>query len=78
MNAEVGKCRGCGKAILWVKNENGKNEPFDFKHARVLRVDGDPYPGMGTFYEGTTKGYEIIVAHLPHFVTCPKAGDFHK
>lgn len=79
-------CKGCGAEILWIKNENGKAEPFDARPARVLNVAGDRVPGGATFFVGN-KGepwadpdgkWELNSAHLPHFVTCPKAAQFRK
>lgn len=66
MIADHGNCRACSKAILWVRNENGKAEPFDARPCRVL-VPSEP--GVAD--------YRIrIDGHLPHFVTCPQAGRF--
>jgi len=72
-------CRGCDTQIIWVKNENGKAEPFDAKTCRVMQSPGKDYK----VYTDASITIEppqtnIVEAHLPHFVTCPKAGDFKK
>lgn len=81
-----GVCKGCGAAILWIKNEHGKPEPFDAALRRVLHVEHDRMPGGATFGVGH-KGepwaspageWELDTAHLPHFITCPKRDQFRR
>jgi len=72
---DKGLCKGCGKEILWMLNENGKREPFDAKVSRVLVY--------GLIVDSETQKAEeapcqIDKGHLPHFVTCPKADQFRK
>lgn len=86
MTINQGVCKGCGAAILWIKNENGRPEPFDAKPTRVLHVEGDPQPGGSRFGVAATGEkwaspageWELDCAHLPHFVTCPVASKFKK
>jgi hypothetical protein len=79
-----GVCKGCGAAILWIKNEKGNAEPFDAQVRRVLHVEGDRMPG-GTVVAITYHGegwaspaseWKLDSAHLPHFITCPKRDQF--
>jgi hypothetical protein len=81
-----GICKGCGAAIIWIKNERGKPEPFDAKPTRVLHLEGDKQidPRV-TFTVGNFplepwagQDWELDVAHLPHFVSCPVADRFRK
>ena len=79
-----GTCRACGVAMIWIKNENGKSEPFDAKPARILKVAGDPEPAGQNPFTGFDSAagerlyQQIQTGHLPHFVTCPKASQFKK
>ncbi len=81
---DKGICRGCGRDILWIKNENGKPEPFDARTVRVLHVEGDKCPGGSIFGVGDAvspvagRDCELDSAHLPHFVSCPKADQFRR
>ena len=79
--ADRATCRGCGKPILWVVNENGKKECFDARPARALRLKGEKSVFVGNAFHGETlfaNGENISQAHLPHFVTCEKAHKFRK
>lgn len=86
MTINPGVCKGCGAAILWIKNEKGKAEPFDAAVRRVLHVESDPQPGGSKFGVGNAGQpwaspageWELDVAHLPHFITCPKRDQFKK
>ena len=79
-------CKGCGRSIIWHKNKNGKNEPFDAKPTRVI-VDLDGPPTLSYMEDQRTAGLVeynpevpgvVVMGHLPHFVTCPNADRFRK
>lgn len=73
------KCKACGTTIAWVKNENGKSEPFDARPCRVMQAPGKTYKVFtdeATVIEPPLT--TIVEAHLPHFVTCPQANRFRK
>ena len=72
-----GKCSRCPTEIIWVKNENGKFEPFDAKPTRVLVVAGDKAPD-GTEYQCAGAPFKIETGHLNHFLTCKHAASFRK
>lgn len=77
MNVDKGTCRGCGAAIMWIVNENGKKEPFDAKATRMLRLagDGDPDKTIVAFVEPEVK-FKVVAGHINHFVTCPQHDQF--
>lgn len=63
-------CKGCGKPMLWAKNENGKMIPLDPK-APVWAMTG----------EAENDGALPLVERAPnafvtHFATCPQANRF--
>lgn len=62
-------CRGCGKAIVFVTNNEGKSVPLDPVAPVYVRMrDGDG----GALWARDTSG-EILVSH---FATCSRANDF--
>jgi fructosamine-3-kinase len=70
---EKGFCKGCGKDILWIKNENRKAEPFDAKETRVLLAEIEEVTG------GCILGaWRIKPGHINHFLTCRRAKDFRE
>lgn len=72
-------CKGCQRPIFWIKNENGKAEPFDAKPTRMLRVAGDTDPDRApvAFIEAE-KLFEVKTGHINHFLTCPVANRFRE
>ena len=69
-------CNGCGAELFFVKNENGKAEPFDRKPRRVLALAVDAVPDL--LHITRKEKWVIATAHYNHFVTCPKADQFRK
>jgi len=68
MNKAKGKCRGCGKDIIFAKNSDGKGIiPLDPRPA-VYQVIEQP---DGSAVAVRDKNYMVT-----HFATCPKASDF--
>jgi hypothetical protein len=63
-----GRCKGCGKDVLWSKTKEGKNVPLDPK-APVYRVAEDLFGGEVALLERTG-------SYVSHFATCPKADNF--
>ena len=65
----LGKCRGCGKEIMWLKTCAGKNIPVDIPNFD----DGE------SAHEAVTTAIEFNPDYMiAHFATCPKARDFRK
>ena len=73
---DSGICKGCGRSIFWIKNENGKAEPFDQSPRRVLARSADAAPQVTALQRAST--WVTAPAHLPHFITCPNADNFRR
>ncbi len=70
------RCKGCNAEILFIKNDNGKAEPFDKKVGRIAFVYNEELPD-GTVVP-TASEVLFRTAHYSHFVTCPKAAQFRR
>ncbi len=67
-------CRGCGKEIVWGKNEFGKKIPLD-PRAPVYIIEGVIIPGdFVPVSSAKTDSYQT--AMVSHFATCPDANRF--
>lgn len=78
-------CRGCGAPIDWITTTAGKSMPVDPEPVFVME-------GAGTDRFVTDEGEVILgrralpeeespdlpVAFVPHWKTCPNAGDFRR
>ena len=79
-------CRGCGRAIDWIKTTAGKNMPVDPEPVFVIEGDGrdrfvtdDGAVIVGRVARPEEESRDLPVAFVPHWKTCPNAGDFrHK
>lgn len=86
--ANVGKCRGCGKTIIWGETAEGKRIPLDFAapvYQAVLQADGTVKVNLlksedrkkdlkaGCGRPGDSTRAPVAVSH---FATCPKADQF--
>lgn len=59
-------CKSCGKKIMWVKTEEGRNMPIDYDpELEHLFADGHP----------VEFDYDSMVSH---FATCPEADKWRK
>ena len=63
-------CRGCGSQIEWIKTTAGRNMPVDPEPVFVIEGDGRDRP--------EEESRELPVAFVPHWKTCPNAGDFRR
>jgi len=80
-----GRCRSCGKQIVWVRTSNGKNMPCDPEiHTYRIQTHG----GKDKIVTPNGKVYsaEIVATGTPgadgfgyisHFATCPNA-NYHR
>ncbi len=68
----MAKCKGCGKEIIWAKNENGKMIPLDPRAPvySIVKDDGDAFRCV------RVDGDSDFIDYVTHFATCPKASDF--
>lgn len=80
----TGKCRGCGKEIIWIRTASGKSMPCDPEE--VVYWAKDKAPGKvitpsgevvsctfeGDISQATGMGY------VSHFASCPSAKKFRR
>lgn len=78
----IGKCKGCGAVVLWLKTPKGKNMACDPKPIRFepdpegewfYREDGPPIRGREKnlpYYDPKYVGYRV------HWANCPYAKNF--
>ena len=64
------KCKGCGRAVIFAKDENGTNQ--------ILDAVAPVYSTDTTFSDGTITVARDREAYVSHFVTCPKGEQFSK
>jgi hypothetical protein len=63
-------CKGCGRPIVWAKDEKGTRHPLD-PRAPVYHFNGGDL-------EGEFEVHRLPSAWVSHFATCPKASEFGK
>jgi len=63
-------CKGCGKPIVWAKDEKGTSHPLDAR-APVYHFNGGDLDAEFTVYR-------LTGSWVSHFATCPKANEFSK
>lgn len=73
-----GVCKGCHKPIIWIRNENGRAEPFDAAVSRALVMQNASGFLLNSKKVFVQEEDAVEAAHLPHFVTCPDADQFRK
>lgn len=79
-------CRGCGRPIEWVRTTGGRNMPVDPEAIFVIEGGGNDHfvTDEGAVIAGRVarpkeESPDLPVAFVPHWKTCPNAGDFrHK
>ena len=76
-------CRGCGAQIEWIKTTAGRNMPVDPEPVFVIEGEGrdrfvldDGAVIAGRIARPEEGRPELPVAFVPHWKTCPNAGDF--
>ena len=79
----MARCKGCGAEIDWIKTRAGKNMPVDPEPVFVAVDDGNDV--FVTDEGEVIHGREIPandgsaeVAFVPHWATCPVAGQFRR
>lgn len=78
-------CRGCGAQIEWIKTTAGRNMPVDLEPVFVIEGEGcdcfvldDGAVIVGRIARPEEERTELPVAFVPHWKTCPNAGDFRR
>jgi len=84
-NGNFGRCRSCGRQVLWIKTKAGKNMPCDTKllayvipesgkgKERIVTEIGEVVSADITDNEAERDG----LGYISHFATCPNA-DYHR
>lgn len=83
----MGKCKGCGREIIWIMTRSGKAMPCDPEpvpyysadvakpNAKLVRFDGSVVNGyVGDVIDYAPEGF----GYIPHWSTCPVAGQFKR
>ncbi|OGR93724.1 MAG: hypothetical protein A2V88_00775 [Elusimicrobia bacterium RBG_16_66_12] len=65
-----GTCRGCGVAVIFVRDAMGRTQILDARAHPIYAIDRDDDEGK--------RAVRLPNAFLSHFVTCPKASEFSK
>ncbi len=78
-------CRGCGREIDWIRTVAGKNMPIDPAPVFVIEGGGNDrfVTDEGEVITGRVarpeeESRDLPVAFVPHWKTCPNAGDFRQ
>lgn len=78
-------CKGCGASIDWIRTKAGKSMPVDPEpqfiitgegRQKFVTEDGEVLTGRPAAPGETTKDTEV--AFIPHWNTCPAAGQFRR
>ena len=75
-----GRCRGCGKQILWTRTASGKNMPCDPEVLHFTPTGIGPEIFVtpdGRIIRGERTG-EGLIGYAPHWGTCPERDKFRK
>lgn len=78
-------CHGCGRSIDWISTTAGRNMPVDPEPVFVVEGGGKDrfVTDEGEVITGRVARPEeenpaLPVAFVPHWKTCPNAGDFRR
>lgn len=78
-------CRGCGREIDWIRTTAGKNMPVGPEPVFVIEGGGtdrfvtdDGAVILGRIATPAEESRDLPVAFVPHWKTCPNAGDFRR
>lgn len=66
------KCKSCGAAILWVKDQWGKVLPVNKRRVRAYHMHV-PDAKVATCLHHGGKDMKPYLVHISHFLTCPDA-----
>ena len=81
-------CKGCGRPIIWIMSPGGKMIPCDpekVAYQQKPKARGKIVTEMGQLISCDIEGGEpefdgptVVVGYVPHWATCPVAGQFKK
>lgn len=82
-NDNKGKCRGCGRDIVWITTKKGKHVPCDpallpvYEGGKeiLFTEDGGTVKGTTNQKEG---GSLLGYGYVSHWATCPEADGFRR
>lgn len=77
----IDRCRGCGKEIIWIRMESGKNMPADPDLEEYVLGGNDTFITMdGKVVVGKLcrRGEADGVGYKPHWATCIRADTFRR
>lgn len=83
----MGKCKGCGANVLWIRTTSGRMMPCNPVPVPYYSEEaGDPNATLVTFDGLVVKCYvgDVIdyapsgIGYVPHWATCPAAGQFRR
>lgn len=72
MSSPMGRCRSCGKELVWAKTRNGKSIPLEACAPSEGNVRIDAQDGLAHVGQTGSGPY------LCHFATCPKADSWRR
>jgi len=63
-------CRGCGADIIFARTAQGALMPLNAATTKIATVARVPNEVI------TPRVIELVVGHVPHHITCPKADEY--
>lgn len=62
-------CKGCGAEIVFARTDRGGHMPLDSRQTKIatVRMVGNELEIL-----------QLVVGHVPHHITCPKADEFRR
>lgn len=84
-SGQIGRCRGCGRPVMWVVTEKGRRMPLDPRPSEQGNVVIDPEEdNVARVFRDFDAAEYWRVQHdargpyTCHFDTCPKADEFRR
>ena len=76
----MSRCRGCGAEIEWLRMKSGKTMPVDPEPVFVAEGGNQVFitDAGETITGSATEENTGEVGFVPHWATCPAAGQFRK
>lgn len=84
----MGKCKGCGREIIWIMTRSGKAMPCDPEPVPCWKVSKEMSNAKEKLVLGNgdviscslekIPGINVSFGYVPHWSTCPAAGQFKR